>query len=308
MTRKPGVYLNDRVVPLEEARVSVLDHGFLYGDGVYETLRVYEGVVFRMEEHLARLERSASLIGIVLPKSTGQIKLAIYETLLACGHKDAYLRVTVSRGEGPIGLDPSLCGRPTFFIFADRLKPAIRADYEEGIVLAAVKTRRNPAESLDPRIKSLNFLNNILAGMEARKAGADEALMLNLKGHVAEGTTSNIFFVKKGALCTPSPGCGILRGITRDVVLELASRLDIRTAEGEFAAADLSGAEEVFITSTIREIVPVRRFLLQAGASAANFQVGPVTKLLTAEYRKDVASYVDNTKAAGPSIWGFGEG
>ncbi|MDA8388126.1 MAG: aminotransferase class IV [Nitrospiraceae bacterium] len=305
MSEKPGVYLNDRVVPLEEARISVLDHGFLYGDGVYETMRVYEGVVFRMEEHLARLERSASLIGMGLPKSAGQIRLAIYETLLACRHKDAYLRVTVSRGEGPIGLDPSLCPRPTFFIFADRLRPIVRADYEEGIRLAVVKTRRNPAEALDPRIKSLNFLNNILAGIEAKKAGADEALMLNCKGQVAEGTTSNIFFVKGGALCTPSPACGILMGITRDVVLEVARRLDIRVVEGEFGSRDLFfDAQEVFITSTIRGVVPVRQ--LDGAFSPGSFPVGPVTKLLMAEYRKEVSSYVENTRAAGPSIWGFG--
>ncbi len=303
----PGVYLNDRVVPLEEAKVSVLDHGFLYGDGVYETMRVYEGIVFKIEEHLARLERSASLIAMALPKSAEQTRLAIYETLLACGHKDAYLRVTVSRGEGPIGLDPSLCGRPTLFILADRLRPPARAFHEEGIALAAVKTRRNPAEALDPRIKSLNFLNNILAQIEAKNAGADEALMLNLKGHMAEGTTSNLFFVKGGALCTPSTDCGILRGITREVVLEVARRLDVRVEEGEFGPEELAGAEEVFITSTIREIVPVRRFLPLTGGPGVNFPVGPVTKLLMAEYRKEVVSYVENTKAAGPSIWGFEE-
>ena len=302
----PAVYLNDRIVPLAEARVSVLDHGFLYGDGVYETMRVYGGTVFKIEEHLARLERSALLIGMALPKSAKQTRLAIYETLLACGHKDAYLRVTVSRGEGPVGLDPSLCERPTFIIFAGRLRPPSRSGYEEGIVLAAVKTRRNPAEALDPRIKSLNFLNNILALMEAKKREADEALMLNLEGHMAEGTTSNLFFVRQDALFTPSPGCGILQGITRETVIEVAHRLDIRVNEGEFGPGDLAGAEEAFITSTIREVVPVRTFLPLDGPSAS-FPAGPVAKLLMAEYCKEVASYAENTRAAGPSIWGFEE-
>ncbi|MDA8086035.1 MAG: aminotransferase class IV, partial [Nitrospiraceae bacterium] len=268
------------------------------------TMRVYDGVVFMMEEHLARLERSASLIGLRLPKSARQMKLSIFETLEACGHRDAYLRVTVSRGEGPIGLDPALCPRPTFFIFADRLRHPSRGNYEEGVRLAIVNTRRNLREALDPQIKSLHFLNNILAGMEARKMGADEALMLNAGGQAAEGTISNFFFVKGGALCTPSAGCGILMGITRDVVLELARRLDIKVIEGEFGAAEIFEAQEVFITSTIREVVPVR--LLEGGA-AKNFSVGPVTKLLMSEYRKEVYSYVENTKAAGPSIWGFTE-
>ena len=305
MDESAGIYLNDRLVSLAEARVSVLDHGFLYGDGVYETMRVYGGVVFMMEEHFARLEKSASLIELRLPKSPRQIKLAIYETLEACGHKDAYLRVTVSRGEGPIGLDPELCPRPTFFVYAGRLKPPPRDYYEKGITLAMVHTRRNLMEALDPQIKSLNFLNNIMAKAEAKKAGAHEALMLNHRGQLAEGTTSNIFFVAKGALCTPGPGCGILRGITRDVVLGIARRLDMKVMEGEFGEEDILGASEVFITSTIMEVVPVVRF---TGGRTKDFPgAGEVTRALMAEYRKDVYSYVENTKAAGPSIWGFTE-
>ncbi len=309
MDESAGVYLNDRIVPLAEARVSVLDHGFLYGDGVYETMRVYGGVVFMLEEHLARLEHSASLIELRLPKSPRRIKLAIYETLEACGHKDAYLRVTVSRGEGPIGLDPDLCPRPTFFIFADRLKPPPRDYYEKGISLAIVNTRRNLREALDPQIKSLNFLNNIRAKIEAKKAGAHEALMLNHRGWLAEGTTSNIFFVAGGALRTPEPDCGILRGITRDVVLGIAGRIDMKIVQGEFSQQDLFDASEAFITSTIMEVVPVSRIFSNAGAKVEKNLpgAGEVTKALMAEYRKEVSSYVENTKAAGPSIWGFTE-
>ncbi len=308
-----GIYLNDKVVPLAEARVSVLDHGFLYGDGVYETMRVYGGVVFMLEEHLARLEKSASLIELKLPKSPRQIKLAIFETLEACGHKDAYLRVTVSRGEGPIGLDPELCPRPTFFIIADRLKPQPRDIYEKGIHLAIVNTRRNLKEALDPQIKSLNFLNNIRAKIEAKKADAFEALMLNHRGHLSEGTTSNIFFVSEGALRTPGPQCGILRGITRDVVLTIARRLDMKVVEGEFTVEDLLGASEVFITSTIMEVVPVSRLTISMegnrmeGTGIKLSVAGEITRALMAEYRKEVLSYVENTKAAGPSLWGFTE-
>ncbi len=306
MNESAGIYLNDRVVTAADAMVSVLDHGFLYGDGVYETMRVYGGVVFMMEEHILRLQSSASLIELKLPKSPRQIKLAIFETLEACGHKDAYLRITVSRGEGPIGLDPQLCPRPTFFVFADRLKPQPRDYYEKGITLALVNTRRNIREALDPQIKSLNFLNNILAKIEAKKAAAHEALMLNHAGHLAEGTTSNIFFVSRGALCTPSAACGILKGITRDVVLSIARRLDMKVVEGEFGEEDILGASEAFITSTIMEVVPAARLIGHKGTRDFNGP-GDVAKMLMAEYRKEAASYVENTKAAGPSIWGFSE-
>jgi len=290
-------------VPLKEARVSVLDHGFLYGDGIYETMRVYEGVVFMIEEHIRRLEHSAFHIGLNLPKSPDEIKVSIYETLEANGLKDAYLRLTVSRGAGPIGLDPSLCPNPTYFILAEDLKPYPRRFYDEGISAVITKTRRNLKEAINPRIKSLNFLNNILAKIEAIKARADEALMLNHMGHLAEGTVSNIFFVKREnghrSLCTPSLDCGILEGITRNIVIELARRNDMKLIEGEFTPEDLLSAEEVFLTSTIMEVMPVGK------VDEVRYRVGEVTKLLGAEYGKEVAAYVSETKAAGPSIWGY---
>jgi len=290
-------------VPLKEARVSVLDHGFLYGDGIYETMRVYEGVVFMIGEHIKRLEHSAFHIGLNLPKSPDEIKVSIYETLEANGLKDAYLRLTVSRGEGPIGLDPSLCPRPTYFILAEELKPYPQRFYNDGISAVITKTRRNLKEAINPQIKSLNFLNNILAKVEAIKARADEAIMLNHEGHLAEGTVTNIFFVraKDGgrAICTPSLDCGILEGITRNVVIELARRLDMRLIEGEFTEEDLHRAQEVFLTSTIMEVMPVGK------VDEVKYPVGEVTKLLAAEYKKEVAAYVKETKASGPSIWGY---
>ncbi len=296
------VYLNDGLVPLKEARISVLDHGFLYGDGIYETMRVYGGVVFMLEEHLKRLQRSAAFIGLTLPKGPGEMKASIYETIEANHEKEAYLRLTVSRGAGAIGLDPELCARPTYIVFAEKLKPYPQGFYENGIKLHITAVRRNLKEAVNPQIKSLNFLNNILARIEAKKAGADEALMLNHEGLLAEGTVSNIFFVNgEGALCTPRVDCGILDGITRGVLLDIAGRLHINTMEGRFTPADLYSAREVFIASTIMEAMPVGK------VDGAVFKVGETAKLLAAEYRKEVDAYTENTRAAGPSIWGEGE-
>lgn len=289
--------MNDGLVRMAEARVSIFDHGFLYGDGIYETMRVYDGVVFMLEEHLKRLRHSASMISLELPKTPGGLKSAIYETLEANGFRDAYLRLAVTRGEGPIGLDPALCKRPTLVIYCDKLKPYPQSFKEHGIKLITAKTRRNCKEALDPQIKSLNFLNNILAKAESVRAGADEAVMLNIEGHVAEGTTSNIFFVQNGALCTPAAECGILKGITRDVAISLAERLHMKLSEGEFTQSQLSSASEAFITSSIMEIMPVGEI------DGVRLDPGNVTKTLMAEYAKEVQAYVKETKASGPSIW-----
>ncbi|MDA8157309.1 MAG: aminotransferase class IV [Actinomycetota bacterium] len=291
-------YLNDGLVRMAEARVSIFDHGFLYGDGVYETMRVYDGVVFMLEEHLKRLSHSAAMILLDLPKTMDGLKSAIYDTLDANGFRDAYLRLAVTRGEGPIGLDPALCKRPTLVIYCDKLKPPPLSFKEQGMKLAIVNTKRNCKEALDPQIKSLNFLNNILAKAESLRAGADEGLMLNMEGHVAEGTTSNIFFVHGGALCTPASECGILKGITRDVVISIAGRLHMKLAEGKFTASQLLEASEAFVTSSIIEIMPVGKI------GDTRFKPGEVTKALMAEYAKEVQAYVKETKESGPSIWG----
>jgi branched-chain amino acid aminotransferase len=295
------VYLNDRLVPASEAKISVFDHGFLYGDGIYETLRVYDGVVFMIDEHMKRLLRSASFIGLTLPKTPDEMKNSIYETLQANGHRDAYLRLTISRGEGPVGLDPELCPFPTYFVLSEPLKPYPKRYYDEGIRLSITSTRRNLKEALNPQVKSLNFLNNILAKIEAKRAGADEALMLNREGYLAEGTVSNIFFVRDGTLCTPSIHCGILDGITRNVVLDLARRLDIKIHEGEFTPDDLLAAREVFITSTIMEVMAVGMI------NNTPFKPGEMTRSLAAQYSKEVDAYVQNIKSSGPSLWGFTE-
>ncbi len=207
------IFLNDRLVPEEEAVVSVFDHGFLYGDGIYETLRAYNSVVFMQDRHLERLQRSASLIGLALP-ADDLIRDAVAGAIAANGLSEAYVRITVSRGKGPIGLDPALCPAVTFVVIAEPFREYPDTLYRDGVRLIIAATRRNLKEALDPQIKSLNFLNNILAKIEAKQKGAYEAVMLNAEGFLAEGTVSNLFFVKDGVLCTPSVGMGVLDGIT----------------------------------------------------------------------------------------------
>lgn len=284
------VYLNDKIVSSTEATISVFDHGFLYGDGIYETMRAYDGVVFSIDEHIRRLFRSASLIGLDIRKSPEGLKLAIYETMQANNLKAAYIRMTISRGEGAIGLDPTLCKSPTFVVMALEFRDYPKAHYEEGLRIIISSVRRNLKEALDPQIKSLNFLNNILAKIEAIKAGVDEALMLNVDGFLAEGTISNVFFVKDDFLCTPSIECGILDGITRNIVLDLVSRNGMTVNEGEFRPEDLYAASEVFITNSTMEVMPVRR------VDDRHFKAGEVAKLLLAQYRDQVRGYLREKK------------
>lgn len=293
------IYLNNKLVSRAEALVSVFDHGFLYGDGVYETMRAYDGVIFMLEEHLMRLHRSASMIGLTVPLDMDRIKEAIYDTMSANSLKNAYVRLTVSRGYGPIGLDPDLCEAPTFVIIAEELKDYPKAYYEKGISAIISGTRRNLKEAINPRIKSLNFLNNILAKIEAKKAGSYEAIMVNAAGHLAEGTISNLFFSLDDVLCTPSVECGILDGITRNIVLDLAGREGFRVKEGEFTKDDLYGAREVFITNTTMEVMPVSQ------VDAVRYSVGDLARLLHKVYRGEVRAYVTNIKGSGPSLWGY---
>ena len=291
------VYLNGKIVPSKEASISVFDHGFLYGDGIYETMRVYDGVVFKIDEHLLRLYRSASLIGLNIPLDHAALKIAVYETLIANVHKNAYVRLTISRGYGSVGLDPDFCPKPTIVIIAKKLKEYPRDYYERGINVIIAQTRRNLKEAIDPRIKSLNFLNNVLAKIEAKKAGAYEALMLNAQGFLTEGTISNVFFYRDNILCTPSVKSGILDGITRGMIVELASRDDISVHEGRFTIRDLLAAEEVFITNTTMEAMPVSK------VNDKTFKAGPISKRIRKAYRQEVKAYVANAKNEGPSLW-----
>ncbi|MCX5718042.1 MAG: branched-chain-amino-acid transaminase [Nitrospirae bacterium] len=284
------VYINNRLIPESKAKVSVFDHGFLYGDGIYETMRAYEGVVFMLDEHIRRLYRSASLIQLAIPKGAAEIKSAIHKTLKANSLKNAYIRITVSRGSGKIGLDPALCEKPTFIIITNEFKDYPASFYKKGVRLIISSVKRNLKEAINPQIKSLNFLNNILAKIEAKKKKAYEALMLNSQGHLTEGTICNVFFVlkkkNKSVLCTPSLDCGILDGITRNIVLELAKKHGITTKESKFKKEDIYRASEVFITNTTMEIMPVCK------VDSVSYQVGSVTKLLHEAYKENVRAYL----------------
>ncbi len=251
------IFLNDRFVRKEDAMVSVFDHGFLYGDGVYETLRAYGGRMFMLRRHLARLRRSASLIGLDVPIHEQDWTPLLQEAMKRNALSDAYLRITISRGEGNIGLDPRLCPRPTVVVISLPLQPYPAHLFQTGVSLAVVSVRRNLATALSPQIKSLNFLNNILAKQEAARSGAFDGLMLNAEGHITECTTSNIFFVKDGCVRTPSVACGILDGITREVVLSLAREQDLSIQEGHYTPDAVIGADECFLSNTTMEIMPV---------------------------------------------------
>jgi branched-chain amino acid aminotransferase len=271
------IFLNDQFVPREEALVSVFDHGFLYGDGIYETLRAYDGRVFMLSQHLARLQRSAKLIGLELPIPEKDWPNLVSDAIARNNLRDAYLRITVSRGTGEIGLDPGLCPKPTVVIIAKPFQAYPPHLFTKGVSLITTTVHRNLATALSPQIKSLNFLNNILAKQEATKAGAFDGLMLNAEGHLTECTTSNVFFIQQGRLCTPSVACGILDGITRDVVLTLAREQNIRTEEHHYMPEALRQADEAFLTNTTFELMPVCEI---DGHRIGAGKPGPMTKTL----------------------------
>jgi branched-chain amino acid aminotransferase len=253
------IYMNGALVPKEQAVVSVFDHGLLYGDGVFEGIRAYNGRVFRLKEHLDRLYRSAQAIVLNIGMSTDQMRDAVLQTLRANGLRDAYIRLVVTRGVGDLGLDPKKCPHPTVFIIADKIALYPEECYTQGLEVNTVSTRRNSSQALNPNIKSLNYLNNILAKIEAGVSGAREAIMLSLEGYVAECTGDNIFYIQGDRLVTPPSAAGALEGITRDAVIELAQAAGLVPEEKLFTPFNLYTAEEVFLTGTAAEIIPVVR-------------------------------------------------
>lgn len=284
------IFLNNKLVPKKKALISVFDHGFLYGDGIYETLRVYKGIIFKIDEHIDRLYRSAEMIGLTIPKKPDEITKAVYETIAANRQKEAVVRITISRGPGALGLDPSLCPKPTFVIISNRFRHYPAEYYSMGVKVSIVNTRRNYGPALDPRIKSLNFLNNVLAKIEAKNSKSYEALMLNYQGYLAEGTISNVFFVnKKGILCTPAIKVGILEGITRGMILDIAGELGLKSREGCFRRSDMYHAREVFITNTSMEVMPVTRI----DAVRIRGKAGRVTAMIHDKYREKVSEYIE---------------
>jgi branched-chain amino acid aminotransferase len=276
------VNVDGKLVPKEEAVISVFDHGFLYGDGVFEGIRVYDGNVFRLKEHIDRLYESANTIALEIPMTREEMIQATLLTVAANQRKDAYIRLVISRGAGDLGIDPAKCRRPTIVIISDSISLYPLELYEKGATLVTASVRRIPMESLDPRIKSLNYLNNILAKIEAKRAGALEAIMLNHHGHVAECTADNFFMVKQGHLKTPDLMQGALGGITRAAVLDLARRAKIPCCETVLALHDVYNADECFLTGTGAEIVPV---ICVDGRRIGDGKPGPITKRLLADFQ-----------------------
>jgi branched-chain amino acid aminotransferase len=251
------IYFNGELIDKEKACVSVFDHGLLYGDGVFEGIRTYGSLVFRLKEHIDRLYKSADAIELKIPMTKLEMMDAVIMTLKANSLKDAYIRLVITRGPGDLGLDPRKCKKPTIFIITDKITLYPKEFYQKGLEIITATTRRNLPQALDPRIKSLNYLNNILGKIDAIKAGTVEAIMLSYDGHVAECTGDNIFIVKKGELITPPVEVGALEGITRDAVIDLAKDLDMPFYAKMLKMDDVYESEEVFLTGTAAEIVPV---------------------------------------------------
>lgn len=251
------VYLNGKLVAKEDAKISVFDHGTLYGDGVFEGLRSYNGRIFKLEEHIDRLLDSAKAIMLNIPLSKKELTDAVISTVRANDIHDGYVRLVVTRGTGDLGLDPRKCPIPSVFIIADKITLYPEELYQNGMEIITVPTRRNIPEALNPCIKSLNYLNNIMAKIEAIHGGVHEALMLNSEGYVTECTGDNIFIVKNGTLLTPPTWVGALKGITRDTAMEIARKNGIGVNEEVLTRYDLYTADECFLTGTAAEIIPV---------------------------------------------------
>jgi branched-chain amino acid aminotransferase len=290
------VNVEGRLLPPEQAFVPVLDRGFLYGDSVYEVVRTYGGRPFELGRHLDRMERTSTRIGLSLP-SRQQIEAELLKTLAASGNAESYARIVVTRGEGRFGLSPHLAdGLNRLIIVVRLLEPPAPELYERGLQMAIARTRRNPPQALDPALKTGNYLNSILALREAHSAGADDALLLDLRGQVAEGSTSNVFFVQSGMVVTPPLQIGMLEGVTRALAIDIARDEGLLVREEPHGVEALAAAAEVFITSTIREVMPVTSLLLLEGEQPERRVIGDgkpgaVTSLLHAAFRR----YVERT-------------
>jgi branched-chain amino acid aminotransferase len=277
------IYLDGRFVPQEQAVVSVFDHGLLYGDGVFEGIRSYNGRVFKLAEHLKRLYDSAKFIMLEIPVNRDDMEEIVLETLRRNHLRDAYIRLVVTRGVGDLGLSPDKCPKATVFCIAANIALYPDRYYLEGLELITVPTRRNLGEALNPRVKSLNYLNNILAKIEGKIAGVEEAIMINQEGYVVECTGDNIFLVREGTLITPPSHVGALEGITRNTVIELAAQIGIPTKEELFTRYEVYTADECFLTGTAAEVIPVvkvdRRVI-------GNGTPGTMTQKLNAAFRE----------------------
>ena len=277
------IYLNGKLVPEKDAKVSVFDHGLLYGDGVFEGIRTYNGRVFKLDEHIERLYRSAKAIALDIPMTHAAMCRAVLETCRANKTRDGYVRLVVTRGVGGLGLNPYQCKKPQVIVIASKIQLYPKELYERGMRMVTSGTLRNHTEAVSPNIKSLNYLNNILAKIEAINAGVFEVVMLNQQGYVAEATGDNIFIVTKNRLRTPPISAGALEGITRDVVMDLARKIGMDVVEESLTRYDLYTADEVFLTGTAAEIISVvdiDRRTIGAG------KPGPRTRELAAQFHE----------------------
>lgn len=287
------IYLDGEFVPQEKAVVSVFDHGLLYGDGVFEGIRAYYNRVFKLEEHIERFYESAHTLVMGLPQSRAEMTEVVLETCRRNQLRDAYIRLVATRGKGDLGLDPRKCNQPTVFCIAASIQLYPEELYNKGLDVITVPTRRNLSESCNPRVKSLNYLNNIYGKMEATLGGVEEAIMLNQEGYVSEATGDNIFIVKKGVLITPPIHAGILEGVTRNCVMDLAREKGIPVKEMLFTRHDVFNADECFLTGTAAELIPVVKV---DGRTIGSGQPGAMTKDLIKIYR-------ELTKIDGPQIF-----
>ena len=279
------IYLDGRFVDAADAKISVFDHGLLYGDGIFEGIRLYQGNVFRLEEHLERLWHSAKAIMLTIPLARAEMAAAVCEACRQNGLRDGYIRLVVTRGVGDLGLAPWLCAKASVIIIADKIALYPPEYYATGLTVVTVPTRRMGAAAVPPVVKSLNYLNNILAKLEARQAGAQEAVMLNDEGFVAECTGDNIFIVQKGRLFTPAAQQGGLKGITRETIFDIARGLGLPAEEHDLTRYDLWTADECFLTGTGAEVIPVVKLDSREIGSG---KPGPVTQRVLAEFRKRV--------------------
>ena len=291
--RELTIFLDGKFVPESEAKVSVFDHGLLYGDGIFEGIRFYNGRVFRLEEHHDRLWDSARSICLDIPMSRGEMTEALLETIRRNDLKEGYIRQIVTRGVGNLGLNPTQCKRPSVIIIATTIALYPREVCEKGLTVITCATRRTGAAALNPAVKSLNYLNNVMARIEANLAGADEALMLNENGNVAECTADNVFIIKKGQIFTPPISAGALRGITRSVVFEVAAELGLKITETDVTRHDVFIADECFLTGTAAEVIPVVK---ADGRTIGTGKPGSITNRIIERFR-------EMTRATGTSIY-----
>lgn len=276
------VFIDGEFFPKGEAKISVFDHGLLYGDGVFEGIRFYNGRVFCLAEHIDRLFDSAKAIHLEIPETRENMASTVLETIRKNSLRDGYVRLIVTRGPGELGLSPYRCEKPSIVVIASTISLYSPEKYEEGLVLATCSTRRPNHDSLSPAIKSLNYLSNVMAKVEALAAGAEEGVMLNAAGYVAECTGDNIFIVKGGKLFTPTVASGSLYGITRGVVVELAGKIGVELEQVQMSRYDLYTADEVFLTGTAAEVVPVAEYDKRR---IGDGKPGPVTKRMMSEFR-----------------------